>query len=130
MYIWCEVKLCLYFFLCGYPIILALFVEKSILLPQNYFGTFVKSVNFICLGVFLNSVSFFPAPALYLVRIVEGSCFSDWPASLSLGNYHCLTLFTSLLLMKRIQSEGSFSPARRLVEVWTCDPGQGNQSTF
>ena len=77
-----------------------------------------------------NSVSFFPAPALYLVRIVEGSCFSDWPASLSLGNYHCLTLFTSLLLMKRIQSEGSFSPARRLVEVWTCDPGQGNQSTF
>ena len=54
------------FFLCGYPITPALFVEKSILAPLNYFGTFVKSVNCICMGLFVDSVFFSTGKYLFV----------------------------------------------------------------
>ena len=61
----------MYFFACGYPVFLGLFVEKTGLSPLNGFGTLVKNLLTIYVVVVVYSPSGFSVHGIFQAGILE-----------------------------------------------------------
>lgn len=72
---WCEIRVQIHSFLCDYPVVLAPFLEETILLPLNGLGTLVE--NQFAINVWVYFWTLDPILLMYILILMPvPHCFS------------------------------------------------------